>query len=65
MMLAAIVLPSLITSTAIFVVHNLRGTPEPLLSCIPVVVTSPPGFAFWAWRTRRALTTQGDAGSKA
>lgn len=58
---AAVVLPSFITSSAFFLVHNLRGTPEPLLSCIPVVATSPPGFAFWAWRTRRGLRDQGDA----
>ena len=51
---AAVALPSLLTTTAIFFVHNLRGTPEPLLSCLPVVVTSPPGFALWAWRARRA-----------
>ena len=54
-MIAAIVLPSLLTSSAIFFVHNLRGTPEPLLSCLPVVIISPPGFALWAWRTRRGL----------
>ncbi len=56
---AAVVLPSLITSSAIFVVHNLRGTPEPLLSCLPVVLTSPPGFALWTWRTRRSQREAG------
>jgi len=54
-MLVAIGVPSLITSSAIFVVHNLRGTPEPLLSCLPVVLLSPPGFALCAWQARRAL----------
>ena len=54
-MTAAIVLQSLLTSSAIFFVHNLRGTPEPLLSCLPVVMLSPPGFALWAWRTRRDM----------
>lgn len=54
---AAILLPSIVTSTAIFIVHNLRGTPEPLLSCLPVVIVSPPGFAWQAWRIRRIAVT--------
>ncbi|OUR97589.1 hypothetical protein A9Q81_13015 [Gammaproteobacteria bacterium 42_54_T18] len=33
--------------------HNLRGTPEPLLSTVPTILLAPPGFAILAWREQR------------
>ena len=49
----AVAVPSLVTVSATFVVHNLRGTPEPLWSTVPAAVLSPLAFGFWAWRVRR------------
>ncbi len=36
--------------------HNLRGTPEPLLSTVPTLLLAPPGFAILAWREQRRAT---------
>ena len=47
-------IPSLVTVAATWLVHNLRGTPEPLLSTLPAALLSPPAFAVWSWRVRRA-----------
>jgi hypothetical protein len=53
-LLVAIVVPTCVTVGATFLVHSLRGTPEPVLSTIPVALLSPPSFTFWARRTRSA-----------
>lgn len=58
---AAIVIPSIVTIGATLFVHSLRGTPEPLLSTIPVAIASPAGFAFWSRRVRRAGRTPWDS----
>jgi hypothetical protein len=57
---AAIVIPSIVTIGATLFVHSLRGTPEPLLSTLPVAVASPAGFAFWSRRVRREGKTPWD-----
>ncbi len=49
----AVGIPSLVTVAATWVVHQLRGTPEPLLSVLPAAILSPPAFAVWSWRSRR------------
>jgi len=36
-----------------FLVHSLKGTPEPLLSTLPTALIGPPGFWVLAWRARR------------
>ena len=36
-----------------FLVHSLKGTPEPLLSTMPTALMGPPGFLVLAWRARR------------
>jgi hypothetical protein len=51
--LSAVVIPSMVTISATFVLHSMRGTPEPLLSTLPVAVLSPPAFTAWARRVRR------------
>jgi uncharacterized membrane protein YGL010W len=50
----AVVLPTLVTIGATFLVHSARGTPRPVASTVPVAVISPPSFLGWALRTRRA-----------
>lgn len=41
-----------------FLVHSLKGTPEPLLSTVPTAVMGPPGFLVLAWRARRRARAQ-------
>ena len=36
-----------------FLVHSLKGTPEPLLSTLPTALLGPPGFLVLAVRARR------------
>ncbi len=36
-----------------FLVHSLKGTPEPLLSTLPTALLGPPGFLLLGWRARR------------
>ena len=50
----AVLLPTAVTVGTTFLVHSLRGTPEPALSTIPVALLSPPSFTFWARKTRSA-----------
>ncbi|NOX86902.1 MAG: hypothetical protein GXO86_13220 [Chlorobi bacterium] len=50
-----------IAVTLTFIVHSLRGTPEPLNSTIPTMIFSPWAFLWWAIRKkRRQLKTVGD-----
>lgn len=37
-----------------FLVHSLKGTPEPLLSTLPTALIGPPSFLLLGWRARRA-----------
>jgi hypothetical protein len=36
-----------------FLVHSLKGTPEPALSTLPTALMGPPGFLALAWRARQ------------
>jgi len=36
-----------------FLVHSLKGTPEPVLSTLPTALMGPPGFLVLAWRARQ------------
>jgi hypothetical protein len=44
---------SFLTIALIYGVHNLKGTPYPLESTIPTIVTAPFGFFILAYRKRR------------
>jgi len=53
MMLAwplAILVPTAVAVGLTFLVHSLRGTPEPFYSTLPTLLVTPPAFAAWAWR---------------
>jgi hypothetical protein len=52
-LLLAAAVSSCIAVTLTFLVHSLKGTPEPLLSTMPTAVIGPPGFLILAWRARR------------
>ena len=58
-------LPSLVTVGATFLVHSLRGTPEPVLSTVPAAVLSPPAFKVWSWRVRRSGRSPWESGCTA
>jgi hypothetical protein len=46
----AIALPTAVAVGLTFLVHSLRGTPEPFYSTLPTLLVTPPAFAVWAWR---------------
>lgn len=48
-----VLVPSLVTVAATFLVHSLQGTPEPVLSTLPAAMLSPLGFCFWSTKVRR------------
>ncbi len=50
----AIVLPSFMAIGFTYIVHSIRGTPEPFLSTLPTIILAPPGFAWWGWKKRAA-----------
>jgi len=50
----AIGLPSVVTICLIYLVHNLRGTPEPLLSTAAVACIAVPSFVAWSRKVRTA-----------
>jgi hypothetical protein len=51
----AVVVASIITIGATFIVHSLKGTPEPFASTIPTIILSPPTLLYWAARKRKQL----------
>lgn len=53
----AVLVSSALAVTFTFLVHSLRGTPDPLQSTLVTVIAAPPGFAFLAWRSRAQATT--------
>lgn len=46
----AILVPTGVAVGLTFLVHSLRGTPEPFYSTLPTLLVTPPAFAGWAWR---------------
>lgn len=46
--LMSVLFVSVLTSLLVFLVHNLKGTPEPILSTVPTMVLAPPGFLILA-----------------
>lgn len=54
--LALLVATSVSTCLAVgltFLVHSLKGTPEPLASTLPTALLGPPGFLVLGWRARQ------------
>lgn len=52
----ATIVPSAITILATFGVHSLKGTPEPVLSTVPVMLLSPPVFGYWSLLLTRKVS---------
>lgn len=53
----AILIPSCIAVGLTFLVHSLKGTPEPLNSTIPTMILAPLGFLWWSTQKRKQLKT--------
>lgn len=51
----ATLIPSIIAVSLTYMVHSLKGTPEPFNSTIPTIVMAPFGFLWWALRKRKQL----------
>ena len=51
----AVLIASIITIGATFIVHSIKGTPEPFYSTIPTIILSPPTLLYWALRKRKQL----------
>ena len=47
----AILAPSTVAVGLTYLMHSLKGTPEPLYSTLPTLLIAPPAFAVWAWRS--------------
>lgn len=56
-LLLAVLIPSIIAVSLTYLVHSLKGTPEPLNSTIPTMILGPMGFLWWAVRKRKQLKT--------
>ena len=54
-LLLATTVSSCLAVVLTFLVHSLKGTPEPLLSTLPTALMGPPGFLLLAWRARRKV----------
>jgi hypothetical protein len=50
---AAVLVPSSIALSLTFALHSMRGTPEPLYSTLPTLITAPPAFFVWGLKKRR------------
>lgn len=51
----AVLIPSIIAVTLTYIVHSIKGTPEPLNSTIPTMILAPLGFLWWSTRKRKQL----------
>jgi hypothetical protein len=52
----AILLPTAVAVGLTFLMHSLKGTPEPFYSTLPTLLITPPAFAVWAWRSLKHAT---------
>jgi len=51
----AVLIPSSIAIGLTYLMHSLKGTPEPFYSTVPTILMSFPSFAVWAWRSKKSL----------
>ncbi|MEJ2593563.1 MAG: hypothetical protein P8100_00185 [bacterium] len=52
----AVFTPTFIAVTLTYLVHSMKGTPEPVNSTIPTLLLAPWGFLWWALRKRKQAT---------
>ena len=51
----AIGLSTVIAVSLTFLLHSLKGTPEPVYSTIPTLILAPPGFFWWSYQKRKSF----------
>jgi hypothetical protein len=51
----SVLAPSTLTLGLTYLVHSLKGTPEPLESIIPTLLLTPPSLAYWGNKKRNQL----------
>lgn len=51
--ITATLVTSIVTIILVYIVHDLKGTPETLASTLPTAIMAPPGFFVLAIRKRR------------
>ena len=56
----SLLIPSMLAVSLTYLVHSLKGTPEPLNSTIPTMFLAPMGFLWWGVRKRKQLKTVRD-----
>jgi hypothetical protein len=59
-LIAACLIPSMVSITLTFGMHNLKGTPKPLESTIPTAVMVIPSTFIWGLINRRKMEKQSD-----
>lgn len=57
-LMAAVVVPSCIAIGLTFLVHSLKGTPEPAKSTMPTALFAPPAFFWWGRKGRLEFLAQ-------
>ena len=53
----SVLLISAITSILVYLVHSIKGTPEPFYSTLPTVILSPPGFLYIASKVKKTKSS--------
>lgn len=46
-------IPAGLSILTTYALHSLKGTPEPFNSTLPAILTAPPAFAVWGYKTRK------------
>ena len=59
-LLLACVVPSMVSLTLTFGVHNLKGTPKPLASTIPTAIFVIPSTLIWGLMSRKRMDKSAD-----
>jgi len=51
----ATLVPSFIAVVLTYLMHSMKGTPEPFYSTVPTILMVIPAFGIWAWRSQRSV----------
>ncbi len=54
---ASFTIPSTLTIGLTYLIHSIKGTPEPLESIVPTILLAPPALAYWGHKKRKELET--------
>ena len=62
-LLLAVLAPTVIAVTLTYILHSMKGTPEPLNSTLPTLLLAPWGFFWWAARKRKQMESMEKEGA--